>query len=107
MDSAVLIVGGAQDLVVAEDGCGTFWGSPGPYLECRFLAPVQDPQPADMDPSPTGTDLLASTADLWAFPMQIHEMDLHESLLWAPGLQLDSRRTLLWGPGPRLDFLGL
>lgn len=40
MNSDVLATGGAQDLIVGEDGCDTFQGSSGPYFEHGFLAPV-------------------------------------------------------------------
>lgn len=40
MYSTVLIVGGARDLLVTKDGCGTFQRSSGPYFEHDFSAPV-------------------------------------------------------------------
>lgn len=59
-DSAFLIFGDAQDLMFAEDGCGTFVRSSGLYFEGHFLIPVEISQPTGTDPSSTGTDFLAS-----------------------------------------------
>lgn len=48
------------------------------------LSVLSWPQPAGTAPHPAGADFPASTADLGAFPAQIHEMDLCGSLSWAP-----------------------
>lgn len=70
---------------------------------------------------PGSTDFLASITDLWAFPVQVLDPDLHEPLLWALDLlldpwrtfswavclQIDPCRTSLWDPVSQLDSLDL
>lgn len=119
MNSGVVIIQGAQVLANAQDGCSSLCGSPGPYLECCFLAPEQIPQPSGSDPSSCWCTFQLPP---WAFgPVQILDTDLPETLLWTLGLQLnswktlpwaldyqlDSRRSSLWDAGPQLDSLGV
>ncbi|KFO21392.1 hypothetical protein H920_17186 [Fukomys damarensis] len=49
-------------------------------------------------------DFLASTMGLWAFQVQILNVDKQETLLWALGHWLDSKRTLPWTPSWYLDL---
>lgn len=62
--NSVLIIGGAQVLTVGEDGCGSLWRNPGPYLERCFLAERRSLSLLAQPLHPTGSDFLASTADL-------------------------------------------
>lgn len=59
MNMAILVGGEAQDLIVAEDGRGTFGGSSDSYLEPYILQLVQILRIVN-----TGINPLYSTTDL-------------------------------------------
>lgn len=88
MNSAVLIVRGTWVLAVAEDDCGSLWGSSGLYFEHCFR--YRCPRLLALILHPTDADFIASSpADFWAYLVQIPGADLPETLSQALGLQLE------------------
>lgn len=86
-NSAVLLFRGSHVLTDLEDSCSSFWGNSGPYLEHRFLIPIQFTQPVGR--------LSRFHQSPWAFPGKIFGIYLHKRLSWA----LDHELWIFnWGP---------
>lgn len=93
MNLAVLMIRCALVPTVAGAGYSSLQGSSGPCLEYPFLTQGRTISLLSQILYPTGADVLLSTVGLWAFLISNLHTDLHKTLLWDMGFQLNS-----WDP---------